>query len=133
VQRARGGYVWLQSSESRHRHRIVTLQHQRHDAVATTGAFSGLASSQTPGGSHCACKNAAAVAVVAGESYRDRFALYDCPSVGPGGGSPTSAVHVLPPGAFVCAAKRQFAHLGPDHAARQGQSTRRGLFSPPMT
>ena len=36
---------WLQSSDSRHRYRIVTLQHQWHDAVATT-AFSGLASAQ---------------------------------------------------------------------------------------
>ena len=35
----------LQSSDSRHRYRIVTLQHQWHDAVGTT-AFSGLASAQ---------------------------------------------------------------------------------------
>jgi hypothetical protein len=42
VQGAKGARRgWLQSSDSRHRYRIVTLQHQRHDAVATT-AFSGL-------------------------------------------------------------------------------------------
>ena len=34
---------------------------------------------RTPGGARCACKTRR---LVAGESYRDRYVLYDCPSVG---------------------------------------------------
>ena len=117
---------WLQSSDSRHQYRIVTLQHQRHDAVATT-AFSGLASSQLQlvdaWGSPLCLQNAAATAGYCGESCREyginalytvlmhSIRLSNCGTAAhqrrPSTGSPRR----------VCAAKRQSAHLGLDYAS----------------
>ena len=114
--------VWLQSSDSRHRHRVVTLQHQRHDAVATTPAFSGLASAQLQlvvgHGYQCWSTTLSAEADFLGQSYSSACGLTSSIRLSKCG----AAAHQRRPSStctrtrVMCAAKRQFAHLGPEHA-----------------